>query len=414
MRSDRRFSGDAPADGLAPSPRAGRPERWDRQPRVGIVLKTTPMTPLNTQKLHGILAFIRTHVRWRTHLFNLSATRREIGEWEPDGLIISRAPHEEPLDLPTRTIPTVYAHDGPDKSAKCTVSQDDFAIGRLAAAYFLDRKYERFAFVGEAGAAWSRERERGFLHRLAAAGREAKVFQVPDGATPGKVRQPKGILRLETPAAVFCANDFIALAALEACRRAGRAVPQELAVLGVDDMVLYCEFADPPLSSVVHPIHRVGYIAAEMLAMLMRREEPPAAHTRVPSRAVHTRRSTETPAVDDALVSDAIRWMNQRISRPLTVAEAARALGVSRNTLHRRFLNALGHGMKREHRRQQILRARELLRRTDEPLSTVATSCGFNDGAHFSRVFRSESGTTPNEYRARGTLGEPRPNATGT
>lgn len=372
--------------------------------RVGIMIEHAPMSHLNMAKLNGVLEHVRAARAWRTRLFSPDAGDAEVAAWRPDGLIVACDRDLTRLRVRGEPVRTVHSYDSEMHGDPFTVAQDEAHIGGGAAAYFLDRGYENFAFVGCAQRGFSRSRDAAYKAALKARGFERVEVDLPrhrrSGVREGRYGPPKGLLDLPTPLAVFAANDAMAMGVLELAGKHGRAVPGEWAVLGVDDIVLMCEFSDPPLSSIVHPQTRVGRAAAEMLDELMRGDEPPAAHLRIASPGVHTRRSTEGIAVADALVGEAVRWMSRRINRPLTVSEAASDLDVSRNTLHRRFVAALGHGMKREHRRQQILRATELLTRTDDALADIAVACGFNDGAHFSRMFRSEVGQTPARYRA--------------
>ena len=203
---------------------------------------------------------------------------------------------------------------------------------------------------------------------------------------------------LPKPVAVFACYDFRGQQVLDACRRAGFAVPDEVAVLGVDNDELLCALSPPPLSSVILNPRRSGWLAAEALDLMMRGQRVPAV-THVPPLGVATRQSTDTTAVDDVQVANAVRFIRERACSGIDVSDVLRACPMSRRALEQRMKAILGRTPHAEILRVQIARARQLLAATSLSLPEVAEKCGFRHAEYLSVAFKRETGVAPSEYR---------------
>jgi LacI family transcriptional regulator len=286
------------------------------------------------------------------------------------------------------------------------VGLDDVVIGRLAADHLLDRGLRHFAFVGQPHQGYSRRREAGFRRRVAAAG-----FRLSRYHEPRTAFDPRGRLwaldeavrrwvgSLPRPVGVFTCNDVWGVQISEVCRQAKLNVPEDVAIVGVDNDDLLCELARPPLSSVAIPSEQVGYRAAVMLDGLLRGKPAPRRPVLLPPRGVVARQSSDVLAIDDPDVAAAVRFIRAEAGRPLATADVVDAVTVCRRTLERRFRRALARGIWDEIRRVQLDLAKRLLCDTDLPMSTVAQSSGLSDGKHLSVVFRQELNVTPTGYR---------------
>src|SRR5262249_25488052 len=104
-----------------------------------------------------------------------------------------------------------------------------------------------------------------------------------EGEVDGAARWIK---KLPKPLGVLAGNDPRGIQLLDACRRTGVAVPEEVAVVGVDNDELVCELAYPPLSSVIPDAFRIGYEAAALLKGLMEGEPAPSAMRTVPPQGL--------------------------------------------------------------------------------------------------------------------------------
>jgi LacI family transcriptional regulator len=186
---------------------------------------------------------------------------------------------------------------------------------------------------------------------------------------------------------------------LEAARLAGLRVPEDLAVLGVDDDPVLCELAVPPLSSIALDTRRIGFQGAVLLDRLMRGRPLPERPLLVGPLGVVARRSTDILALEDDLVAASARYIRENSHRALRVPDLLRNAGCSRRTLEVRFQEALGRTPYEEILRVRLGRVADLLVQTDWPLKKIALSSGFAYPEQMHAGFRRAFGTTPARYR---------------
>ena len=205
--------------------------------------------------------------------------------------------------------------------------------------------------------------------------------------------------RAPQPLGVMAEHDLKARRVLSAVRLAGLVVPDEVAVLGVDNDELLCELSDPPLSSIEQGGQQIGYRAAALLAGLLDGEAVPPSPVLVPPVRVVVRQSTDVLAVDDPEVAAAVRYIRRGAGGLIRIDEVAQAAAASRRTLERRFKRVMGHTMHEEAILTRVRLAREMLAVSDRPLPAVAAACGFNSLKHFHDTFRRHTAETPAAYR---------------
>jgi LacI family transcriptional regulator len=187
---------------------------------------------------------------------------------------------------------------------------------------------------------------------------------------------------------------------LEACRRAGISVPDEIAVIGVDNDEPLCEVCDPALSSIQANHTSVGYQAAGLLADLMQGSPAPKKAVLVEPQQPVARLSTDVLAIDDPFVTAALRLIRDEAhTGSLRVDAVARRIGLSRSVLERRFRALLKRSVHHEILAAKIKRAGELLIKTDLTLAAVAERAGFKHQEYMGAVFRSRLGKTPAQIR---------------
>jgi LacI family transcriptional regulator len=207
------------------------------------------------------------------------------------------------------------------------------------------------------------------------------------------------IAALPKPLGLMACNDFRGLQALDACRRAGVAVPEEVAVIGVDNEVLACEMANPPLSSVIPDCRRIGYEAAALLDRLMKGEPPPRTTREIPPIGIVTRQSTEVTAIADPTVAEAMKFIREQACEGITVEDVLDHVTVSRSVLQKRFRDALGRTLHEAIAGVRLRRVKQLLIETDLSFDVLAQRAGFASRAYLSVVFRKSTGTTLAAFR---------------
>jgi LacI family transcriptional regulator len=291
-----------------------------------------------------------------------------------------------------------------------TIVPDDAEIARMAFRYFAERGFRTFGFCGHPTASWSRVRCQAFEDCCVAGGGSfsaaAAVDRVPE----------RWIKSLPRPCAILAANDRYAWHAIDACREINISVPEEIAVLGVDNDTLLAEMISPTLSSIDLAAERIGFLAAETLDRLMkqgrsvasggktaaranREAATPAAAMEVKPAAVITRRSTDVLSIADEAVGSAVRYIREHAISPIGVDDVLDHVAMSRRNLERRFKRAMGRSLLDEIRRVRLDRACQLLRDTDLDMLRIAHQSGFAGQVRFSTVFREAMKQTPTEYR---------------
>jgi LacI family transcriptional regulator len=207
------------------------------------------------------------------------------------------------------------------------------------------------------------------------------------------------IQSLPKPLGLMACNDFRGIQALDACRRAGIAVPEEVAVIGVDNEELVCTLAYPPLSSVVPDARRIGYEAAALLDRLMRGEPEPATPLSIPPAEVVTRLSTDVNAITDPEVAAAMRFIREHACEGIGVHDILCQVPVSRSVLQRRFRRLLGRSIHAVIAGVRLRHAKQLLVETDLPLAAIAKRTGFSHVEYLCAAFRQSVGSPPGAYR---------------
>lgn len=306
-------------------------------------------------------------------------------------------------NLPWVNVSSVHPHlRGP------RVMVDHEAVGRLAARYFLDRQFRAFAFVGYRDHLFSMGREAGFRSEVEAAGcrLHARFEAAGKHAEPTAPQYAGGALHrwlrsLPKPIAAFASNDVQGFQVCEACRECGIQVPEQIALMSVDNDDLLCDLAQPPLSSVALPARQLGYEAARLLDDLLGGRK--VRHTRMllPPTGIVERASSNILAINDALIARALTFIRTHAHRAIGVEDVAAGAFASRRLLERAFRRVLQRTIAEEIRRARMDMARRLLVETRLPMSEVARAAGFTDGKHFATTFRRLEGNTPTAFRGR-------------
>ncbi len=187
---------------------------------------------------------------------------------------------------------------------------------------------------------------------------------------------------------------------LDACSRASIRVPEDVAIVGVENEEIIATMSTPPLSSVRLAGEQIGYEAARILDRMMRGlKKPPAQPTLFAPLCIETRQSSDIVAIDDEYLAQAIRLIRQRASDGLTVNEILKVVPVSRSTLERSCRRLLGRSPNEEIVRVRIDHVRNLLRGSDLSLDQIAARTGFATSQYMLEVFRKTTGVTPGNYR---------------
>lgn len=348
--------------------------------------------------------YIRHHEPWSLYFLELARgdlPPRWISRWDGDGIVARIENKKIAHVIRTLGLPTVDVSSGRHIPSLPWVETDDAAIAELAARHFLDRGFRHFGYCGKRGYNWSRWRESHFGQRIVAAGHACHSFAPRQQRIDDQIAAIESWLQsLPKPIGILAAYDIRAQHVLDACRNVGFSVPDEVAVLGVDNDELICELVTPPLSSVILDSGRTGYLAADTLARMMRGEHIGPVEVRVAPIGIQLRQSTDVLATDDSQIVRAIQFIRENADRPIQVQDVARAVGASRKGLEARFKSRLNHSVHAEIIRVRIDRIKSLLANTTFKLADIAERIGFEHPEYMNVLFKRETGVTPAAYRA--------------
>ncbi len=360
--------------------------------------------------MRGIARFVETYGPWSLFIDPLADSHYPRGRsenWRGDGILTYIEDPQRADRLSASAIPTVELFAYRLDRKLPLVAHDDVAVGQMAAEHLLGRHFRWFAFSGYVNTLWSDRRQRGFTEHLTEVGcppPATLLIQRPETLAEWEEVQQQltnWIKELHKPVGLMASSDHHAQRILDACQRANVVVPEEVAVIGVDNDEETCRLSDPPLTSVMLDSERVGYEGAKLLNTLMRRKlkARPAKQMFIPPLGVLARQSTDVTAINDPLVAHAARTIRERACHGLSVDELVRSLRISRSIFYQRFHTALGRSPHYEILRVQLDRVKSLLVQTSLPLKEIAEMCGFNNPNYLNVAFKREMGVTPGEYR---------------
>jgi len=299
--------------------------------------------------------------------------------------------------------PIVYSLTPEHAERWPVVCPDNGAVGKLAADHLISIGFPYFSFAGLASMAHSTERRQGFEAALSAHRRKVQAPMLfptwHDVSASGSKQLRDWLSNLLLPCAVFCADDRIAGTVAIAAHAVGLHIPEQLAILGVNNDDLTCTATVPALSSISIGGEAIGYEAARQLDRCM--QDPASIRptvTRVTPQNVVERGSTQVLGYSDFLVCEAMRLIRARAGRELVmVDQIAAELGVHRQQLNRSFLACVGHSPKEEIDRVRADRLRALLLGSSIPLKKISYEMGFASPSHLVRFCGRMFEKTPME-----------------
>lgn len=392
----------------------GAPTR--RRGRYAVALLIESSNAYARGLLAGITAFIQRHEPWSVSLPEMhrgALPRGWLQRWHGDGIIARIENDAIARQVMQAGVPVVDVSAARAVPSIPWVETDDAAIAQLVFDHFIERGYRNFAFCGDGRFNWSRWRQEAFARLAEARGHACAVFDVATLARASHShREPRAALvawlrSLPKPAGVMAAYDIQAQQLLDACREARLAVPEDLAVVGVDNDEVLCNLCSPPLSSVVPDAFHTGLKAAELLQRMMTGQPvEPVGHFLAPVRLV-VRESSAGLAISDPHVAAAMRMIREHACDGIDVQDIVHAARISRRALESRFRKLVGRSPHEELLRVKVERIKQLLEESDLTLSAIARRTGFAHDEYLTVVFKRLEGISPSAYRNR-QRGQPR------
>ncbi len=351
----------------------------------------------------GIAAYAREH-NWvlNTHM----ARTHQIPEgWEGDGVIGLMERPTTRAFVRSLKLPTVDM--GGHFTEFPQVLSDNYRAGAIGAEHFLERNHTNFAFFFIQSSRLEKEVSAGYIQTIESTGHACRLYhwnqaEQEHGVNYRSVHKwaQATLASLPKPAAVMCQNDDTMAIIVNAAVDAGLRVPEEVALLGLGNMGLVCEFLPVTLSSIDVDMAGHSYRAAQELTRLLEGGDPQIVPIRVPPKAVQLRESTNFLAVSDPHVMVVLREIWNNYSKPLSVESLIRSVPISRSSLYKLFIQQVGRPIARELMRVRLNHAKHLLTTSDQPVGEIARACGFSSLITFSRAFSENLKMSPSDHRA--------------
>ena len=371
--------------------------------RIVLLLETS--REFGRQLIIGIARYSRLNGPWSFYKepIDLQSSIPRLTSWKPDGIIMRDSlVTKELLKL---KIPTILAiHDSSYPEDLPAIKTDSCSIAQMASRHFIEKGFRNLAFCGFDNYDWSEERKFYFNQFNNEAG--IKTFNFLPSA---KIKEHfwekeqqharKWVEGLPKPVGIFACNDDRGQHILEVCKLSNLKVPEEVAVIGVDNDPMICEIEDPPLTSIAMNVQSAGFEAAKLLDQLMNKKKIVGRQIMVAPSHVVQRQSSDILAVDDAEVALAIHYIKNNAKNKILVKDVVKSTSVSRRTLEKRFEKTVHRSIYDQIQQVRIEWISKLLIETALPISQITSFFDFTDGEHISRFFKKEKGISLREFR---------------
>lgn len=380
----------------------------DRLPHVAVLVDTA--TSWGRRLIRGVVRYSEQHGPWHLSVEarGQSDNLRLPKGWKGHGVIARIGSQRMLRALEETRLPVVNvsAIDIPSNSFPQIIT-DYHESAKLALQHFWDRGFRRFAYSGLPRTGFGRRHRNAFCEAVQAVGCTCEVYEplrtrsVARHARTRQAHMAAWLQSLTKPVGIFTWATDPGRELLEACRVAHISVPYEVAVLGGNFDELLCDTAWPPMSGILVPSEQIGHDAAQLLDRLMHRHKPPRKPILLSPTGIIEKRSTDTLAIDDPDVAQALAIIRSRAFRSIQINDILKSVPVSRRSIERKFARILGRTPTEEIRRVRMAKAKSLLAETTMPMKAVAEACGFATYNYLTRVFTQENGISPRSFRKR-------------
>ena len=368
--------------------------------------------------LRGVARYAHAHGPWSFFVQERelhSGIPKWLQNWNGDGIIARIENRGMAAQLLKLNCPLVDVLGSFRFQGVPAFDTDAMAVAKMAADFFLKAGFKHFAFSGYQGIPFSDRRAVAFTKYLAENGKTVEVMpaipRVGEASDIQAIEQHGMMANQLTarwlnarshPLAVLACNDVRAQQILSACRKYNIRVPEEVAVMGVDNDDVLCNLCEPPLTSIEPNTDRLGYEAAEVLAHTMAGKNFSAHVTQISPLRLVERASTDVIAMDDLVMVQAVRFIRNEVSSGIAVKDVLAHVSRSRTDMEQRFRRWLGTGIHSHIEHRRLERVCRLLQETEYNLDEVARRAGLTTGAHLCRLFKKNFHQTPTQFRKGG------------
>lgn len=382
------------------------PTKPTQTPHVALIIETSKN--YGREILLGISRYIQLRGPWSIYASERGQDDPDppwLAQWRGDGIITRSLDFAWCRRARKRGIPVVSLRHLVDRPEFPTIFPDQQKIAVRVVMHFYERGIQNFGYIGVAGNKGWEQQRRSTVVRLLEEREGASLHIRPQLVKPGLGWEEEEedlaawVRGLPKPIGIMVNHDTQGIQLLDACRRAGVRVPDDVAVVSIDNDPVLCEIAAVPLSSLDQQVQRVGFQAAELLDRMMQGEKVVSKNYSTEPGEVIVRQSSDMIAVDDINLAKAIRFVRENACTLGGVEDVARASGLSRRALEKKFAEKIGRSPLEEIQMGRFQRVKQLLLETDYTLAKIAELSGFQYQEYLVRFFRQRTGMTPGMFR---------------
>ena len=377
-------------------------------PHVALLIETS--REYGRGLLRGVTRYVHEHGPWSIYFKPQgldAAPPAWLKNWQGDGILARIGSRKMANAILKTGLPTIDLRGSIADLNFPPFGPDNQAVARMAHAHLTDQGFRTFGIYGEPRGIhrYDDDRFNFFRRTVKEEGFKCYAYEHHDrklksiGWERTQQRLARWLSKLPKPIGIMAINDNCGQQVLEACQRVGILVPDEVAVISVDNDIYSCGLSVPPLSSIDVNAEHIGYEAAATLQQMMSSGVTEYQQAFFPPRGVVARQSTDVLMIDDEHVATAVRHIRNHACDGITVAEVLARIPISGSMLNRRFRKALGRSPKEEMTRVRLELAKDLLVDSDLSIAGISERCGYNEPKYFIQVFHRQTGTTPAVFR---------------
>ena len=371
--------------------------------------------------LEGIVEYQRERDSWSVYLpeQERGATPPSwLNTWAGDGILARIETAAIARSISKLKVPVVDLSSARVVKDIPWVETDDLAIATQAFQHLYEKGFRNFAFCGPKGFNWARWRKE---HFVAVCQNASVPVEVLETDSPYRKRNvdpedkntiSNWLRQLKKPVGILCAYDIQAQVILDTCRNLQISVPDQIAVVGVDNDIILCELCHPSLTSVAPDARGAGYQSARLLDEMMsmrssvsrktkrvRRMSSGAASLLLKPLGIVQRQSTDITSVSDPAIAAAIRFIRAHACDGINVIDVLAHVSLSRRALESQFSKATGKTPHEMILSVRLARVHQLLKQSDLALDEIAKHAGFEHTEYMSVVFKKHYGLPPGRFR---------------
>lgn len=376
---------------------------------IKVILLIDCASEFDRKLLHGMVRYSKEKGPWQFYRIpsdiRLGQSREEwvvecARKWGADA-IVGRW-DECRLDLlESLDIPIVLQNNSTRSDVYSNLTGDYVGTGKMAAEYFNKKLFVNYAFFGVRDLIWSEERGRGFRETVDLASCRYFSYEEKPSSADDRDKVIDWLRSLPHRTALFCCDDAHALFVTETCRMAGIKIPEDIAVLGVDDDDLLCEISDPPISSIQLQVELGGYMTCKLLHEQILKKDKKPFNIVISPLGIKERNSTLIHNIQDPHVLTVVNHIHSFYNSDLQMEDLLKQVPLSRRSVEMRFKKVMGMTIYQYLLSVRVEHFAYLLSTTDHPFVDIAYEVGFRDFSNVSRTFRKFKDCTPVEYRRR-------------